>query len=39
MDNHFAATRARNEKANYYHDDNEEDGGSTEHDLHVSQDM
>lgn len=39
MDNHFASTRTRNEKANYYHDDSEEDGGPTEHDLHVSQDI
>lgn len=39
MDNHFGSTRTRNEKANYYHDDSEEDGGPTEHDLHVSQDM
>lgn len=39
MDNYFAATRTRNEKANYYHDDNEDDGGPTEHDLHVSQDI
>lgn len=39
MDNYFAATRIRNEKANYYHDDNDDDGGPTEHDLHVSQDM
>ncbi|KAE8539809.1 hypothetical protein D1P53_003746 [Cryptococcus gattii VGV] len=39
MDNYFAATRTRNEKANYYHDDNEDDRGPTEHDLHVSQDI
>ncbi|KIR43650.1 hypothetical protein I307_00311 [Cryptococcus deuterogattii 99/473] len=39
MDNYFAATRTRNEKASYYHDDNEDDGGPTEHDLHVSQDI
>lgn len=39
MDNYFAATRIRNEKANYYHGDHDEDGGPTEHDLHISQDM
>lgn len=37
MDKYFAATRIRNEKANYYHDDNDGDGGPTEHDLHISQ--
>ncbi|WVO20040.1 uncharacterized protein IAS62_001330 [Cryptococcus decagattii] len=39
MDNYFAATRIRNEKANYYHGDHDEDGGPTEHDLHISQDI